>query len=117
MLTAQEKGHNLAVMKWKKFSEIAFTGILVGTLAVFVILFFADIDTTNWVGGFFWWLVGLVILIAIGFTILIVWAIVSSFIHSIWDRLTKTKEQREKEGEQKKAEQDALDNLRRRGFM
>jgi len=97
-------------MKWKRFGKIIFTGVLVVALAMVVLLAFADVEPTNWLGDFIWWLIGLVILMVIGFIILYVAVLLKYYV---WDRLTKTKEEREDEESRNKF----LDNLRKRGLL
>ena len=104
-------------MKWKQFGNKVFTGIIIIALAIVVLISFADIEKTNWLGGFIWFLIGVVILIIIGF---IMWCVGFSFVHfarNAWDIITKTKEQREQEREQEKSRQEFLDDLRRRGIL
>lgn len=97
-------------MKWKLCGKYAFIIILILALASVVLLSFTDIDTTSWPGGFLWFLIGSAILLVIGFIILYVAVL---FKYYVWDKLTKTKEQREEEESRGKF----LDTLRKRGLL
>lgn len=79
-------------MKWKQFGNKVFAGIMVVALAIVVLLSFADIDKTNWLGGFIWFLIGLVILIIIGFIICYAGFLFIHFVHKVWAMITQTKE-------------------------
>ena len=47
-----KRGYNLSAMKWKQFRNKIFQGLIIIALATIVLLSFADVKPTNWLGYF-----------------------------------------------------------------